>query len=166
MDISGISTKYEVRKLFPKDAEQIYMLEVGNPLFFEFCPPNPSIPSIIEDMNALPPNKTYDDKFYIGFYLDEELIAVMDLICHYPDEDTAYIGFFMMNSLFQGRGIGSEIIEACISYLKKQAYTHVRLGYMKGNEQSRSFWVKNKFMPVGIEAENNQGTVVVMQRQT
>ncbi len=107
MNISNISNKYEVRKLSKKDAEQVYMLEAGNPLFFEFCPPAPSVQSVMEDMDALPPNKTYDDKFYIGFYFGEDLIAVMDLISHYPDEDTAFIGFFMMNSLFQGRGIGS-----------------------------------------------------------
>lgn len=36
----------------------------------------------------------------------------MDLILNFPDNDTAFIGFFMMNQALQGKGIGSEIIRA------------------------------------------------------
>lgn len=165
MDISSISNKYKVRKLSDKDVEKIYALEVGNPMFFDFCPPVPSVESIREDMVALPPNKTFEDKFYLGFYKNEKLIAVMDLIGHYPREDIAFIGFFMMDRLYQGRGIGSMIIEECLAFLKEKGYRYVRLGYMKKNEQSKHFWVKNKFIPTGIETDNGQGIVVVMQRQ-
>ncbi len=37
-------------------------------------------------MNAMPipPNVNMDDKFYIGFYTDGTLLAVMDLIRNYP----------------------------------------------------------------------------------
>ena len=37
-------------------------------------------------MNAMPipPNVNMDDKFYIGFYTDGTLLAVMDLIRIYP----------------------------------------------------------------------------------
>ena len=36
--------------------------------------------SIVDDMNALPPRTTYDDKYYIGYFEGEKLVAVMDLI--------------------------------------------------------------------------------------
>lgn len=49
--------------------------------------------SILDDMNALPPNKEICDKYYVGYYKGEELIAVMDFIMAYPDEKTAFIGF-------------------------------------------------------------------------
>ena len=49
----------------------------------------------MNDMNALPPNKEMCDKYYLGFYDGEKLIAVMDFIMAYPDELTAFIGFFM-----------------------------------------------------------------------
>ncbi len=164
MNLPEISTKYTVRKLAPEDAEQILALELENPMYFEFCPPAPTIGSVLEDMEALPPRKTYDDKFYIGFFQGEELISVMDLILRYPNEDTAFIGFFMMNKAFQGKGVGSDIVKETFKQLKEEGFTHVRLGFMKGNEQSRHFWLKNGFSPTGVETDNGQGIVVVMQK--
>lgn len=52
--------------------------------------------------------------------------------------------------MYQGKGIGSTIIEESLAYLEKQGFTHVRLGYMKGNKQSRHFWIKNGFTPTGM----------------
>ena len=48
----------------------------------------------MNDMSVLPPNKEMCDKYYLGFYDGEKLIAVMDFIMAYPDELTAFIGFF------------------------------------------------------------------------
>lgn len=92
------------------------------------------------------------------------LVAVLDLVLKYPDERTAFIGFFMMNVDFEGQGTGSAIIEQLVGYLKQCGFRYVRLGYVKGNEQSRHFWMKNKFAEVGISVEKPQYTVVVLQR--
>jgi GNAT superfamily N-acetyltransferase len=53
--------------------------------------------SIRADMAALPPRKAVEDKYYLGFYEEDRLIAVMDLILGFPKEETAFVGFFMMN---------------------------------------------------------------------
>lgn len=49
------------------------------------------------------------------------LVAIMDLIIAYPDANTAFIGLFMMDSDYQGKGIGSLIINQCSHYLKNVA---------------------------------------------
>ena len=46
-DISCISEKYSVKKLSEEDAEQIYELELGNPVFFEYCPPAVTTASVL-----------------------------------------------------------------------------------------------------------------------
>lgn len=61
-------------------------------------------------MDALPPNKEMCDKYYLGFYDGEKLIAVMDFIMAYPDELTAFIGFFMTDVSIQNTGTGSKIM--------------------------------------------------------
>lgn len=165
MELSRISKKYTVRRLITDDAEQVFALEAGNPLYFEFCPPAATVDSVLEDMKALPPGMSYDDKFYIGFFCAEQLIAVMDLILHYPNAGTAFIGFFMMDQACQGKGIGSSIIGDVLQFLKEEGFTSVRLGVMQGNEQSRHFWIKNGFLPTGEEAAHDQGVVAVMQKQ-
>lgn len=42
----------------------------------------------------------------------------MDLIDGYPDRDIAYIGFFMMNINYQGKHIGTTIIDETTDYLR------------------------------------------------
>lgn len=44
------------------------------------------------------------------------LIAVMDLILKYPNDETAFIGLFMVDSASQGKGTGTAIIEECLCF--------------------------------------------------
>ncbi len=118
IDIAALSSKYTVRRLTVDDLERIYTLSLGNPLFFQYCPPFVTRERILEDMSALPPRMTPADKYYVGFFQDDKLIAVMDLITNYPDTHTVFIGLFMMEKSEQGRGIGSAIVSECAHYFK------------------------------------------------
>lgn len=115
-------------------------------------------------MKALPPNKEAFDKHYVGYYEGEKLIAVMDLIMEYPDETTAFIGFFMTAVSVQNMGIGSSIVDDLCRYLSDIGLLSVRLGWVKGNPQAEHFWHKNKFMETGITNESDNYTVIVAQR--
>ena len=165
MDIQKLTAKYKVRKLNDSDIKAVYDVMQGNPLYFKHCPPMATHQSILDDMKALPPRTTYDDKYYIGFFCEDSLVAVMDLILHFPNRKTAFIGFFMMNKEFQGKGLGTEIIKECFETLKKEGYHYVRLGFAKGNPQSEAFWLKNGFERTGVEDVQEQYTVVVLQKE-
>ena len=102
--------------------------------------------------------KTLNDKYYIGFFKRDKLIAVMDLVMNYPKKKTAFIGLFMMDVNYQNKGIGSSVIGEVLSYLKSENYEKIRLGVDKGNPQSYSFWNKNGFVTV----EENQ--YIIMER--
>lgn len=103
MDIQNLSSQYTVRDLHPEDAAIVYEVLKHNTIFYQYHPPMVTVESIIEDMEALPPGKVYEDKHYIGFFQDASLVAVMDLIENYPGSGTALIGFFAMNTDFQGK---------------------------------------------------------------
>lgn len=165
MNIAKLSSQYTVREMTPEDVDDIYELSVGNPMYYQYCPPFVTRESILEDMRALPPGMTYDDKFYIGFYKNKKLIAVMDLIFNYPNTDTAFIGLFMMSETEQGKGIGSCIVKECARSIRSQGYRFIRLGFVKGNPQSEAFWRKNGFLPTGVETDNGRYTVVLMQKE-
>lgn len=164
MNIAELSSSYNVRRMTGDDIDSIYRLSVENPLFYQYCPPFVTKESIRKDMEVLPPRMTNKDKFYIGFWDKGDLIAVMDLILHYPDTSTAFIGLFMMAKAKQGKGIGTHIVEECLCYLQSQGYQRVRLGFAKGNAQSEGFWKKNGFVKTGLEVDNESYTVVVMQK--
>lgn len=163
--VSELSSRYAVRKMTVDDVDRIYELSAGNPLYFRHCPPFVTKESILRDMKALPPGVTYEDKFYIGFFKETEFIAIMDLILNYPDTQTAFIGLFMVAGAEQGKGTGSMIVKECFCYIQSRQYRFIRLGYAKGNPQSEAFWKKNGFGEVGIEIDNGDYTVVVLQKE-
>ena len=88
----------------------------------------------------------------------------MDLVDGYPSPDAAYIGFFMMNPQYQGKQIGTAIIDEVIDYLLSTGKTSVRLAIDKGNPQSTHFWKKNGF-DVLSEADVNGWTKLVAERK-
>ena len=123
-----------------------------------------TVESIIEDMEALPPKKGCEDKHYIGFFREDTLVAVMDLIEHYPQQGTALLGFFAMNANLHGQGIGTDIISDSVAYLAQVGFQKVRLGIDKGNPQSKAFWLKNGFAFIGEEYESDDSTILVLER--
>ena len=105
-----------------------------------------------------------EQKYYVGFFDKDELIAVMDLIDGYPTEDCAFIGFFMMNNACQGKGIGSKIISDVLTYLKSIGLLKCQLGIDQGNPQSTHFWKKNLFHIIR-EVRQEEGIILVAERK-
>ena len=145
MKIKDLSKTFYVRKLDKDDIEMIYDLSYKNHIYYQYHPPFVTRESILDDMKALPPGKSYDDKYYIGFFENDSLVAIMDLILDYPTKGIAFIGLFMTNIQYQHKGIGSNIISEITMSLKSLGYRKIRLGVDKVNPQSYSFWSKNNF---------------------
>lgn len=164
MDVSKLSNHFHVRHLDRSDVGKILSLCKKNVLYYRYCPPAVSKQSILLDMEAFPPGKHLSDKHYVGYFKDGALIAVMDLIEAYPDEKTAFIGFFMTDTAIQNKGIGSATIEEACSFLRGCGFTRVRLGWAKGNPQSEHFWHKCGFTETGAVYEADGYTVMIAQK--
>lgn len=125
MDIELLSKKYVVRRLDLNDVDAVDCMSCKNEIFYKYHPPFVTKQSIVEDMEALPPHKSYDDKYYIGIFEDNTLVANMDLILGYPTEEIAFIGLLMTNVLYQNKGVGSSIVRDVCAYLKLLGYKNV-----------------------------------------
>lgn len=165
MEIQQLSKQYLVRNLLPEDAAMCYEVLKHNTIFYQYHPPMVTVESIIEDMEALPPDKGYEDKHYIGFFQNTDLVAIMDLIENYDKPGTAWIGFFAMNTHFQGNGVGTAIISESVDYLNQLGFEKIRLGIDKGNPQSKAFWTKNGFKLTGEEFPNEFSSYYMMERK-
>lgn len=163
MDIKRLSQQYTVKIIEDKDVLSVFHLCEKNPQYYRFCPPMVTVQSVKDDMIALPSGKSQDDKFYIGFWKKDTLVAVMDLILKYPNDTTVFVGFFMMNADLQGNGIATAIIKEAFMFLK-QNYKAVRLGYVKGNKQAEHFWKKNGFEPTGVVTKTEAYDIVMMEK--
>lgn len=98
MQVEQFFRRYIVRGLSDENVDAIYLLCNKDTLYYEYCPPFITHQGILNDVKELPPGKTIEEKYNIGFYHQEKLIAVMDLIDGFPEDDIAYIGFFMTDT--------------------------------------------------------------------
>ena len=145
-------------------AEEVLDLCVGNPQFYDYYESGPSKDKVHYALTATPPDTDASDKYFVGFYDGETLVAIMDLIDGYPRDDIAYIGFFMMNPSYQGKQIGTAIIDETAAYLKSIGMSEIRLAIDKENPQSNHFWKKNGFEVLG-EVED-EGMVKLVAART
>jgi len=163
IDISKLSSRYVLRILEQSDVDMIVEICERNTIFYKYTEARPTKENILNDMQATPPGIDLSEKYYLGFFDNDELIAVMDLVDGYPKADITYIGFFMMNLKQQGKQIGTAIINEVIDYLKSIGKTSVRLAIDKGNPQSTHFWKKNGFEIIS-EADVNGWTKLVAEK--
>lgn len=161
--IEQLSRHYSCRILAEKDIPSILSLYESNPLYFQYCPPKPNLASVKEDMLRLPEGKAKADKFYVGFWNGFDLVAVMDFVYAYPDEETVFIGLFMVDQAYQRKGIGSQIVTEALAYFTKN-FRKARLAYVKGNSQSQHFWEKQGFKPIGCKVKQELYTVVIVEQ--
>ncbi len=163
IDITRLSSRYNIRVLDESDVDRILEVCQQNTLFYEYTEAKPTREQVQDDMKLTPPGIDQSAKYFFGFFEDQDLVAVMDLIDGYPNPEIAYIGFFMMNQKYQGKQNGTAIIDEVVANLGTIGKTSVRLAIDKGNPQSTHFWKKNGFEII-FEADVNGWTKLVAER--
>lgn len=164
LDIEGITARCTVRLLTPEDVPAMLELAKGNPIFYQHLHEEPSEEGLLDDLTALAPRTTLDDKYFAGYFQDGRLIGMLDLFIGFPKPEAAFIGWFMLHPAVQGRGLGTALVGDLLAFLKDAGFRAVRLMYVKGNPQSAAFWTKNGFSPTGVEPKQENYTQVVLER--
>ena len=164
MNLENVFSPYKARKLTEADVPDILDLYLENTEYFKHCPPSPTRETVKEDMVALPPKKEVADKYFIGIFDDNFLVAVMDLIDRYPDNRTVFIGLFMVSKTCQRKGIGTYIAKALSQMLRTEGYVRIRLGYVKTNLSALRFWLKQGFQQTGAESVRENYTVIEAEK--
>lgn len=161
LDKPYFSSLFSVRSLTEADAQIVLNLYQTNPYFFKHCPPSPSLETVLADMRRLPTGKDKQDKHFVGYFDHEDkLVAVLDLVEKYPDEETAFIGLFMVDKTFQGKGLGSQLILELLNAVSTY-FDRVRLGYVETNEVAVAFWQKLHFIPTGERMQTEYYNIIV-----
>jgi RimJ/RimL family protein N-acetyltransferase len=163
LDVSQFSPRYAVRELGERDVTAIYDLCRTNPQYYAFSDTALTRDDITRDLTLLPPGKDRCDKYYVGFYEDGRLIALLDLIGDYPVAGCAFIGFFMVTAARSGAGVGTGIIRTLCAALGREGFGAVELCYQTENPQAEHFWRKNGFA-VTRETDHQYGRMAVARR--
>ncbi len=164
INIKKFSTVFDVRRLEEGDTQAYYNLCKGNPDYYRHLQKELAPDSLKKEMLRLPPGKQKEDKYYLGFFKANRLVAVLDLIDGYPDQSTAFIGFFMLSTDLQGQGMASRLIGDVLKALKTMGFTKVRLGIAAENRNAEAFWCRNGFKAMS-EAVIQNGVAVIPAEQ-
>lgn len=122
-----------------------------------------NLPSANEAQNlftALPPDKTYAEKFVQGIFLNKEMIGCADVIRGHPTNTTAMIGLLILSEKFHGIGLGKEayslIENLCLSWPEINT---ARIGVLETNSKVLPFWKKLGFVETGRRVPYSEGTI-------
>ena len=169
LDINTLSSDYEVRKITESDISDVYNLCRANRKYYRYMHTKPTLRNLTEVISDLPKGTGPENKHFVGFYdrtdEDEHLVAILDLITGYPEGDDAFIGWFMVDASMQRQGIGSQIFADIRAAMQAQGYDHLELGCVKENTEAAAFWQSQGFSFSGREMQQNDVTVLVMERE-
>ena len=165
LDIQSLGTEYDVRRIAEADISDVVGLARTNGRYYRSLGIRPSRSRLTEIVSDIAAGVEGVDSYFVGFYDREgDLVAVLDLICGYPESDDAYIGWFMVDADLQGHGVGSGIFADVRASMKAQGYDHLELKCPKASESARLFWEDQGFTATGLEEFNGYYDVVGMAR--
>lgn len=164
IDINAFSSEYDVRVITDSDITDVYRLCKSNKRYYRYMGRVPTKESLTEVITSIPDGKD-SEKFFVGFYDDDSLVAIADIIIGYPDKDDAFIGWFVVDGQLQGQGIGSQIFADIRANLKSIGIDYISLGCVKENEIAVKFWEGQEFKPTGEEKQVGKHIVVTYERE-
>ncbi|MCQ2424833.1 MAG: GNAT family N-acetyltransferase [Lachnospiraceae bacterium] len=163
-DIQSLATDYDVKRITESEITDVYRLAKSNGRYYRTMHAVPTRESLTEVISDIPGDAGSENKYFVGFYDDERLVAVIDLITGYPEAKEAFIGWFMVNGEMQGKGIGSQIFADVRAALKGQGYESVSLGCVRENTDAIAFWEAQGFRATGEETQSGRHTVLTYRR--
>jgi RimJ/RimL family protein N-acetyltransferase len=102
------------------------------------------------NFTILPPGKTYEDRFVIGFYRDSELIGCASLFRGYPNNKTAHLGLLLFSENHQRSGNGRVAYELIENFVREwKSVETIRLSVVLTNDTVIPFWKKQGFIETG-----------------
>ena len=166
LDVETFSGDYHVRRIREEDIEDVYHLCRANRKYYRYLHTRPTRKALTDVITEVPEGSVLSDKYFTGFYDDEDdLVAILDLIIGYPETDSAFIGWFMVDAEKQNQGIGSQIIADLRAALSAQGIRKLSLGCIRENTEAREFWEHQGFTAAGREVDQKEYVVDVFERE-
>ena len=145
LNIEALSTSHQVRRITQADISDVYALCKSNQKYYAYTNAAPTVESLTEIISSVPEGAGMNDKYFVGFYNRDRLIAVLDLITGYPEKNDAFIGWFMVDGQLQRQGIGSQIFADVRAAMTGQGYDYLSLYCEKENSEAIAFWQSQGF---------------------
>ena len=140
-DLRKELTEYRIVPIDENNVEDAFKLMQTNVYFYLKTQSHSlNLDECKEDITALPPNTNLEQKFFMGVYSGNDMIAVLDYVEGYPNENVVYLGFFMLHANNHGKGTGRQFINTFIQAAKNNDFLEIKLACYETNEIGYLFW--------------------------
>ncbi len=108
------------------------------------APPGPD--EARELLTALPPGKTSEDKFAIGFFdAPGHLVGLLDVIRDYPQAREWYLGLLLFGPSSRGKRLGERVVRRLEEWVRAEGGTAIHLIVTEENPGAIRFWRRMGF---------------------
>ena len=145
INVDSLSTEHQVRRITESDISDVYALCKSNQKYYEYMNAAPTIESLTQIISRVPEGADTENKLFVGFYDNERLVSVLELIVGYPEDNDAFIGWFMVDGNLQNQGVGSQIFADVRASMTSQGYDYLSLYCEKENAEAIAFWRSQGF---------------------
>ena len=165
LDVTTLSSAFEARLIANENIPEVFALARSNRVYLRYLGERPTKANLTALITQLPEGAQPSSKHFVGFY-DEDgyLAAVMDLVCGWPDERTAFIGWFMVAADMQRQGVGSQLFADVRAALEGLGYQSIRLQLPERDKEGISFWQAQGFALTGERDESGRRPLVTLAR--
>lgn len=127
----------------------------------------PTIKEVNEIFTDLPPNKSYEDKFVLGIFTNnDKLVGLVDLIRDFPTVGEWMLGLMIIDADERGNGLGTIAHKALNEWAISLGAKTFRIGVVQENYGALKFWTGLgyiKIKEVDMEFTAKKHTVDVMR---
>ena len=165
LDIQALATSYDVRPITDDNLGDVFWLMRSNRRYYRELGESPSMGWLTTLVGKTPEGAEPNNRHFVGFFgEDGGLVAVMDLICGYPEADTAHIDWFLVAADKQGQGVGSGIFADVRAAMAAQGYTRLELTIPERAERGIAFWQSQGFSFTGERDDSGTHPAVTLAR--
>jgi len=151
---------YTATPITPDNFPKAYEVYAANQPFFLLTDGQETTPETSRnDLTALPPNCTPDQKLYFTIQKDNHPLAVCDIILNFPEKQTFWLGLLLIHATHQNQSLGSHFLSHILQAAKISGYITAQLGVIDINTRAAAFWQKH-----GFTIQRQSGNIVVMTR--
>ena len=111
-------------------------------------------------MRTRPAGATPEAKIVFGGWVGARLVAVADVVRHWPEAGTVHIGLLLVRRDDQGRGTGRRVQELLDEAARSwSGVERWRIGVVQTNSEVEGFWTALGYRPTGETKQYEYGTV-------
>ena len=160
LDIQTLSSAFAVRPIESENLPEVFALARSNRVYFRYLHERPTKANLTALITRLPEGAQPTERHFVGLY-DEDgyLVAVLNLVCGWPDERTAFVGWFMVAADMQRQGVGSQLAADLRAALAAQGYERIELQLPERDADGIAFWLSQGFAVHGEPVAGEHGPV-------